>query len=673
MKRVTETDIIALRARAGRAHKPRTKTGADGMVQIVGNTFEVTKDSLDILTYAGQCNDAFYSFRMQADRSADYYKGRQWRDMVEVRDKCGRLERITEEEWIKRQGRPALKQNLIRPIVRNVLGQFRSNPYKSVVYSSDAGGQDAADQASVRLNDVLRYNDATERDAREYESFLATGAAIDYIGYAYDTELREPMPFFEAIDYHRYFQNPDASDVAGKDVHFCGDFVDIPLDEAKGAYAHNKAQEKALEDIYHHESHVLPVMYNAFVQSNPAAKSFLGTANDGNCRVIRVCRLEGGWDLTVHDYADASFETYSLREHPGKEQEIATEIARRKQIAAELGLDYEDGANKLKIVCEKKYLRRWMYYHLSPWGHILWQAENPYQHNSHCYVTKFYPLFQGQVFGMVYDLIDQQRMVNRMIIDLDFAMSAAQKGVLIVDEDSITDDMDYEDIVEEWTKYRGVIKLKLKDGAAVPTQLAGHQVNIGQFEMVNLMMKMMMDISGVQGAMQGKAPASGTAASLYSQEVNNSQINVLDYVESFAWFLEQRDYKLIQIIQQFTEDGYSPAPEGASEKAKFYKAAEVRKFKLRNQIRRSIDTAVVRLFNEQLMANLLMGGASSIMDYLNTQKTPFSQDLASKLQQAQAQLQAGQPVSQQQLAGIQEALPQMSPDGMAAAVQFAQR
>ena len=673
MKRVTETDIVALRARAGRARKPRTKTGADGMVQIVGNTFEVTKDSLDILTYAGQCNDAFYSFRMQADRSADYYKGRQWRDMVEVRDKCGRLERITEEEWIKRQGRPALKQNLIRPIVRNVLGQFRSNPYKSVVYSSDAGGQDAADQASVRLNDVLRYNDAAERDARQYESYLCTGATIYYTGYGYDPELREPMPFFEAVDYHRYFQNPDASDVAGKDVHFCGDFVDIPLDKAKGAYAHNRAQEKALEDIYHHESYILPVMYNAFVQANPAAKSFLGTANDGNCRVIRVCRLEGCWDLTVHDYADASFETYSLREHPGKEQEIATEIARRKQIAAELGVDYEDGANMLKIVCEKKYLSRWVYYHLSPWGHVLWQAENPYQHNSHCYVTKFYPLFQGQVFGMVYDLIDQQRMVNRMIIDLDFAMSAAQKGVLIVDADSITDDMDYEDIVEEWTKYRGVIKLKLKDGAAVPTQLAGHQVNIGQFEMVNLMMKMMMDISGVQGAMQGKAPASGTAASLYSQEVNNSQINVLDYVESFAWFLEQRDYKLIQIIQQYTEDGYSPAPEGASEKAKFYKAAEVRKFKLRNQIRRSIDTAVVRLFNEQLMANLLMGGASSIMDYLNTQNTPFSQDLASKLQQAQAQLQAGQPVSQQQIAGIQAALPQMNPDGMAAAVQFAQR
>ena len=478
------------------------------------------------------------------------------------------------------------------------------------------------------------------------------------------------MPLFRAVVYHRYFQNPDASDVAGKDVHFCGDYVDIPMEEVKSMYAHNKAQEKALEDIYSHQNYVLPVMWNAFVEANPAAKSFLGSPNDGNCRVIRVCRLEGAWDLTVHDYADASYETYSLREFPNKEQEIEAEIARRKQMAAQIGVDYEDPSNMLKIVYEKKYVRRWMYYHLSPWGHILWEAENPYQHDSHCYVAKFYPLFQGQVYGMTYDLIDQQRMVNRMIIDLDFCMSAAQKGVLIVDEDSIDDDFDYEDIVEEWTNYRGVIKLKLKDGAQAPIQLSGHQVNIGQFEMINLMMKMMMDISGVQGAMQGKAPTAGTPAALYSQETNNAQINVLDYAESFAWFLEQRDYKIIQIIQQYMGPGYSPAPGGTAE---FYNAEEVRKYKLRNKIQKSTSMAVARLFNQQLMANLLMGGASPVMEYLSTQNTPFSQNLIGKLQQAQQQLQNGQGLTEQQLAGIQNALPQGSPEGLAAAMQFAQR
>lgn len=670
MKRVTETDIRVLRSRAGRARKPKTKDGIDGMPQVVGNDFVVTEDSLDILTYAGQCMDSFYAFCEQADRSAEYYKGNQWGDTVEVRDRWGCLKTMTEEEWIKSQGRPALKQNLIRPIVRNVIGQFRDSPYTSVVYSSDEGGQAAADVMSVMLDDVLRYNDRTERDAREYESFLVTGMAIYITGYAYDSELRQPMPFFSAIDYHRYFQNPDASDVAGKDVHFCGDFVDLPLDEVKSMYARNRAQEKAIEDIYHHDSYVLPVMYDSFVEANPSAKSFLGAPSDNNCRVIRVCRLEGFWDLTVHDYADASFETYSLREFPDKENEVALEAERRRKIAKDMGVDYEDPAFQLKLVWEKKFVRRWVYYHLSPWGHILWQAENPYQHDGHCYVAKPYPLFQGQSYGMVYDLIDQQRMINRMIIDLDFCMSAAQKGVLIVDEDSIGDDMDYEDIVEEWTKYRGVIKLKLKDGVAVPQQLSGHQVNIGQFEMINLMMKLMMDISGVQGAMQGKAPTAGTPAALYSQETNNSQINVLDYAESYAWFLEQRDYKIIQIIQQFMGDAVLPAPGGGTV---FYDASEVRKFKLRNKVQKSSSVAVSRLFNQQLMANLLMAGGAPIIDYLKTQGTPFSADLLGKLQQAQSQLQNGGNLTEQQVAEISDALPQASMEGMEAASQFANR
>ena len=196
----------------------------------------------------------------------------------------------------------------------------------------------------------------------------------------------------------------------------------------------------------------------------------------------------------------------------------------------------------------------------------------------------------------------------------------------------------------------------MKDGAFAPQQLSGHQVNIGHFEMINLMMKMMMDISGVQGAMQGKAPTAGTPAALYSQEVTNAQINVLDYAESFAWFLEQRDYKLIQIIDQFMGGNH-----------------DVSKYKLRNKIQKSSSMAVARLFNQQLMANLLMGGAAPITQYLQSQNTPFSADLLGKLQQAEQQIENGQGVTEQQLAGIQAALPQGSPEGMAAAMQFAQR
>ena len=78
MKRITETDIRVLRSRAGRTPKPKTKVGIDGVPQLVGDSFKVTKESLDIISYAGQCKSAFEAFCRQADRSADYYKGNQY-------------------------------------------------------------------------------------------------------------------------------------------------------------------------------------------------------------------------------------------------------------------------------------------------------------------------------------------------------------------------------------------------------------------------------------------------------------------------------------------------------------------------------------------------------------------------------------------------------------------
>ena len=105
MKRITETDIVALRARAGRTPKPRTKTGIDGMQQLVGDSFKVTKESLDIISYAGQCKSAFEAFCRQADRSADYYKGKQWGDPVVIKDRFGSEKTITEEEYIKEEYR----------------------------------------------------------------------------------------------------------------------------------------------------------------------------------------------------------------------------------------------------------------------------------------------------------------------------------------------------------------------------------------------------------------------------------------------------------------------------------------------------------------------------------------------------------------------------------------
>ena len=184
-------------------------------------------------------------------------------------------------------------------------------------------------------------NDKNERDARLFETFLVSGAAIYNTGYKFDDKRKMPFPYYREIDPSRYFQTVSASDICGEDVDFCGDFFDTSLLDIKSMYAKTRKQEEELEAIYGKEGRRDVVSNLQFVTSNVENISPLISLGSGECRVVRVCRKEGHWDLAVHDYSNATWETYNLNTNPNIKAEINAEIARRKQMAKEIGVDYE--------------------------------------------------------------------------------------------------------------------------------------------------------------------------------------------------------------------------------------------------------------------------------------------------------------------------------------------
>ena len=664
MKTLSTEDILKISKKKKRSIK--TKKDIMGFDVMGGaECFPITDESLNILEMVDTTWAAGAPFRRQMERSDRYYKGDQWKDKIVIRHRDGSQEVLSEDEYIERQGRPALKQNLIKPLVTNVIGQFRQNPYKSTIFSRTADGQKAADMMTAALEGVHRMNSKTEKDASLFRGFLVSGAAIYNTGYIFDNERKMPMPYYKEVEPSRYFQTITASDVCGDDVDFCGDLVDLDITAIKTAYAKTRKHEQELEKIYGNTSGRRDVASNLqFVTSNAENVSPRIATDSGACRVIRVCRKEGHWDLAVHDYSDASWETYNLNTHPNIKSEIESEVARRKKMANELGVDYEDGSNRLLIEYEEKYVTSWVYYHLSPYGHILWTQDSPYDHNSHSYVAKFYPLYRGQAYGMVYDLIDQQKAVNRNFIMHDFITSAAAKGVLLVPEEAIPDDMDLEDIADEWSRYNGVIKYRAKDGVKQPEQIVARNFNVGQFDMINLQMKLMHDISGVHDAAQGKSLGTGTPSSLYQQAVLNSHTNTLDYMESFAWLLAQRDYKIVQIIKQFYNDSTPIMSSGKSREAMTYDPALVRNYDYFNEISKGNDTPVARMYLDTMLFQLLQQRLITLEMYLEESSAPFSDSLLQKVRAAQQQLENGQMPSQEQLAEMSQGVPQSSPDAM---------
>ena len=666
MKTLSTEDILKISKKKKRSIK--TKKDIVGFDVMGGaESFPITRESIEILETVDTTWSAGAPFRRQTERSSRYYKGDQWKDKIVIKDRNGNVETLTEEEYIERQGKPALKQNLIRPLVRNIIGQLRLNPYKSTVFARNADGQKAADMMTAALEGVHAMNNKNERDARLFETYLVSGAAIYNTGYKFDDERKMPYPYYKAVDPSRYFQTIAAADVCGDDVDFCGDFFDTSLLDLKSMYAKTRKQESELEEIYGNSTRRDTIANQQFITSNAENVSPRISLGTGECRVIRVCRKEGHWDLAVHDYSNASWETYNLKDNPSIKSQIEAEISRRRKIADEIGVDYEDGSNRLLIEYEEKYVTSWVYYHLSPWGHILWTQDSPYEHNSHSYIAKFYPLFEGQAYGMVYDLIDQQKAINRNYIMHDFITSAAAKGVLLVPEEAIPDDMDIEDFADEWSKYNGVIKYRAKDGVKQPEQVVARNFNVGQFDMINLQMKLMNDIGGVHDAMQGKSLGTGTPSSLYQQAVHNSQTNILDYIESFAWLLMKRDYKMVQIIKQFyTEPMYvHSSRKNVPEDAMYYDPALVRNYDFYNELSKGNDTPVARLYLDTLLLQLLQQKLITLEMYLEESTAPFSDSLLQKVRAAQEQVAGGQMPSQEQMAAMSQGVPQSSPDALA--------
>lgn len=80
----------------------------------------VSERGKDLAAFGRECWNAASEFRADRLRNKRYTFGDQWRDPVTV---DGHV--MSEEEYIRREGNIPLKNNLIRRLVRNVVGVFR--------------------------------------------------------------------------------------------------------------------------------------------------------------------------------------------------------------------------------------------------------------------------------------------------------------------------------------------------------------------------------------------------------------------------------------------------------------------------------------------------------------------------------------------------------------------
>lgn len=483
---------------------------------------------------------AMDKFRRERDRNKRYNYGDQWGDMIEVDGVM-----MTEEQYIKSQGQVPLKNNLIRRLVKNVMGGYNSQSLEPTCIARDRSEQPLAET----MNTLLHYNMDLNRMAKMYssalEEFLISGLPVHRKMYGWKKDRMDCWT--ETVQPNNFFVDNHMRDMRMWDCSVVGELHDLTFDELCTALAKTPTDYRKLAEIYRQSrdtSGTIPTWADFGFGRRKALTDFLVPSEGNLCRVIEVWRKESKPRYRCHDYNTGDL----YKVDPSDLGGIVAENNRRRAMAARNGIPDE----------EVPYIRTewfmdsyWYYYFLSPMGDILDEGETPYLHKSHPYVFVAYPFIDGEIHSFIGDVIDQQRYTNRLITLNDWIVRVSAKGALLIPEDAIPEGMSVSDFADTWAKFNGVVVYKPSKTGDVPKQISANSTNIGISEMLSLQLKFFEDISGVNGALQGKAAFSGESGSHAQVMAQNAATSLIDLYASFNEFVRESAFKDVKNMQQY--------------------------------------------------------------------------------------------------------------------------
>ena len=586
--------------------------------------------AFDILMEAQYYWNQMEDFRKDRERNKRYTYGFQWDDMICVDGKS-----MSEEEYIKSQGNVPLKNNLIRRLVRSVLGVYRSQSKEPTCTARDRDEQKLGETMSTILQCNMQLNRMNDVYARTMEEFLISGFIVHRKSYGWRNGKEDCWTDY--VQPNNFFIDNNMRDFRGWDVSVLGEVHDISFGQLCEQFASSPQEYRQLRDIYKWAARkdYIATYAERFGYSRLENYDFLFTSEPGRCRVIEIWRKEQKPRYRCHDYQNGDIFKIDEEDYA---QVVLTENEERMRMAKEAGMP-EDEVPLIKATWFVDDY--WYFYYLSPFGDTLREGETPYEHGSHPYVFKAYPFIDGEIHSFVADVIDQQRYTNRLITLYDWIMRASAKGVLMMPEDCLPDGVSIDDIAESWTEFNGVIVYKPSKSGKVPEQVANNSTNIGIAELLNIQLKFFEDISGVTGALQGKPGYSGESASHYNQQTENATKSLLDLLESFSCFVVDGAYKDVKNMQQFYDSKRVFNIAGKSGAQIEYDPKKIRDVEFDLSITESTSTPAYRHLANDMLMQLYQSQAISVEQLLEHGDFPFADELLQSIKSQKEQLEQG--------------------------------
>lgn len=586
--------------------------------------------AFDILMEAQHYWNQMEDFRKDRERNKRYTYGFQWDDKI-----CVDGGTMTEEEYIKRQGNVPLKNNLIRRLVKSVLGVYRSQSKEPTCTARDRDEQKLGETMSTILQCNMQLNRMTEVYARTMEELLISGFIVHRKSYGWRNGKEDCWTDY--VQPNNFFIDNNMRDFRGWDVSVLGEIHDISFGQLCEQFASSPEDYRRLRDIYKWaaKKEYIASYAERFGYSRLENYDFLFTSEPGRCRVIEVWRKEQKPRYRCHDYQNGDIFKIDVKDY---QKCVVAVNDERIEMAKSVGMPEEE----VPLIKATWFIDDyWYFYYLSPFGDILKEGETPYEHDSHPYVFKAYPFIDGEIHSFVSDVIDQQRYTNRLITLYDWIMRASAKGVLMMPDDCLPDGVSIDDIAEGWAEFNGVIVYKPSKSGRVPEQVANNSTNIGITELLNIQLKFFEDISGVTGALQGKPGFSGESAAHFQQQTQNATTTLLDLLECFSGFVVDGAYKDVKNMQQFYDSKRVFNIAGRSGAQIEYDPKKIRDVEFDLSITESTTTPAYRHLANDILMQLWQAQAISVEQLLEHGDFPFADELLQSIKSQKEQLEQG--------------------------------
>ncbi len=226
------------------------------------------------------------SSRLRATRRRlkNFTYGRQWDDIVVAAD--GTPETIGER--FRRSGREPLTNNLLRSLVKSVVGRFRYNLSQATAITDE------------RLRQLHDANHLDELDSRAMEEFLISGCVVQRV--SYEHRFEGVGVWVDNVSPAAFFCNRFL-DPRGNDLRLVGMLHSFSASELKLRFGHgDPGRCRQLDEIYAS----LRIPYPGVSLADMADSGPVGGFADASSAQGGVCRVIEVWTFEVDALADGS-------------------------------------------------------------------------------------------------------------------------------------------------------------------------------------------------------------------------------------------------------------------------------------------------------------------------------------------------------------------------------